>query len=580
MNLKKRLINSFLIFGIITCILASSLSVWSAFTKRSPFFGTSYDNNYVVNEIELDSNKPAPHNFTIFYGDSMYNYANYKLSADETPVFNGNFASLRKTNNPWKELSLWQNDRKSQQMVMVFDMNAKISNVTVSIQGVNEASNNGVEAKINVMNFILSTKTIGTSTIPEGTTYFPDKIGGNTVVNPQIFPVQPFLVSFSSYTNKVIARHWNYNIIIQYLDNGVYKTKVEKVTLLVSDKTINPTSDFSFNAMTSPATLATYNFNAANIPPTQTTKSGVVTPLNKPDDEVANEIRDLYSANNYFDWMTHHDNYFPSYLDDKYADILKNNYSYMMQMGAQYAYAPIFGNSIMRVSVKNKKNYETHNKYFEEMADFSGDWFANENFEFSFDFNGFDKYLEFVKNNGFTKIYIPTITRGSNGLKFFYNYDNNAGVSSASLGSNNALYNIVSAVKDEFIDGYGNITNLGTSYINNFIPQYFQAVLNYLEQLSDEQKTTASGSKLEFYYSFDETSFEIDQAIIEQINQIDENKLLKSHAYLGWEYRVNIDDSDDLYQKFVEQFDDITIQQREIVVNALNDETRLANLKK
>lgn len=569
----KRNINKVLIYiGYCLIIVSSLLMIFLTSTKQMI---TKENNYYVVNKSESSNNK-APKDFNIFYGDALYNFANYKLNNHGDIYFNGNLDSLRKTINPWTKMNLWQNDRKSQQMVMVFDSNSDISNVTVQISGHQAATTNGVIAQINVMNFIKSTKTTGTSTISNGISYFPDKIGGNQVLNPHKFLVQPFLIKFSSYENKVIAGEYEYNIFIQYLVNGVYKTKVETITLSVSETVITKTNDFSFNAMTSPATVSTYNFNANNTE-AKSNQRAVVT--NKPDDTNSQYIKELYSQEHYFDWMTHHAGYFPSYLDEKYSDILQANYQYMEQMGAQYAYAPIFGNSIMRISLTNQNNYNSHEEYLTDISDLSGDWFANSNLAFSFDFDGFLKYINFAKSNGFTKIYLPTITRGSNGVKFFYNYDNNNGITSKSVGSNNATYNIVSAIKDPFIDQSGKLTSLGESYINNFIPKYFQAVLDYIKRLSDEVLTLTNGKKLQFYYSFDETSYEINTNIINKITSLDSDHLLKSHAYLGWEYTVDTDDYDDLYKKFYELFDDITIQQRDVIVKGLENENRLKNLK-
>ncbi|QEH61557.1 hypothetical protein SCHIN_v1c03600 [Spiroplasma chinense] len=571
---KKLMVFGSVMLGI-SIIGAQALTVYDKYFKAISIDGKYIENVVSVGKEDMDKD------LNIFFGDSMYNYANYYDSNNKI-TFNGNYDSLFNTEKKASQLNVWRNDRKSEQMIIVGNKNKNLESVSAYITNFD----NGVTAQVSASNLIKSEKSKGTVAIPNGMSYHPDKIYNNYANRFDDFIVQPFLVNFSSYSDKVVEGTYEYEITLNYKVDGVFKTKVEKISIQTYNIDANIDNGFSFNAMTSPATLATYNLNPANVEGANSSRTiSQRATDNKPNNQEAASVKKyLTDKEMYFDWMTFNKDYYPTYLKDDYKDLLKENYKYMNEMNSEYAYAPTFGNSVMRIKVKNNNVYNTHEEYLEDISKSTKEMLENDNLEYTFDFDGMKKYIEFAKENGFKKIYLPSITRGTNGIKFFYDYDNNNGISSNFSGNENAPnlnFYIVSALKDLLIgsSNAGIITEAGQLYIDKIIPKLTSSLLEFINENKELLKLD-DGNDMQFYISMDETSYSIDSDIVKAVKSVDTDSKLKFHAYVGWQYDIDIKTDKGVEERIVNMFDDITIQQREIIMKALDDKTIFERLKK
>jgi hypothetical protein len=494
-----------------------------------------------------------------FFGDTIFNYANY-IEKDGAPVFNGNKNQILKTTTKYKTITLWQNDLTSEQLII-----GKVDNLVVQNLSIEVVSGAKIEpplVTVKKMNFIKSNKKVGTKYIPNGISYYPDELVGPNVEDMSKFPIQPFLIQTSTKNIDCKPGQYTYNLKITYIVNNIYRTKIIPITVEVQDKYLDDNENvksaeqrFSYDGMISPTNFYKYGVQAF-----QSTNQSQTSKPDVPE----------YMANSdyYFDWMKFNSNYQPAFLNDEYQAMMMQNYQPLNYMNLQYGYASPYGNSYIRIYAKNKNNYANEEQYWSDIAQPTVDVLQNENIEWGFDFSGFDAYVKFLTKIGMQKVYVPVIPRGTDAIKFYYLFND--------FKMDNEKFAPVSALKDSIIASSGDLTSAGEVFKKTLFRKLITALSEHVASMQqDDSYQTLNDQPIQVYYSFDETQYQIDCDFItevvgtETVAPADIKKVLKNHVYVGWEYDDKFaNDKNFKLQSLVDgNFDDITLQQREFIVD-------------
>ncbi|AUB31594.1 glycoside hydrolase domain-containing protein [Spiroplasma floricola] len=250
-------------------------------------------------------------------------------------------------------------------------------------------------------------------------------------------------------------------------------------------------------------------------------------------------------------------------LDNKYG----RKFSQLKQENnAKYGYVPNFGLGYIKYTATNN-NLKTVDDFWSSVDKNNLADIFNEDLEWSINFDILDEYMNFLNESGYEKIFIPVTARNANPFNFYYKTDIDAINQSGGNAQQKVLANIT--YKNKFIDPSGNISKDYEVLRDEIIAILTKNLVTHINKIKANNSSTYydAYNNIDIYYSFDETKQEINEKVIDTYQLEDPENLIKTHAYIGWEFEVeDYYNVDELEQKF-NPYDEITLQQREYIFN-------------
>ncbi|AVN64513.1 MULTISPECIES: glycoside hydrolase domain-containing protein [Mesoplasma] len=251
-------------------------------------------------------------------------------------------------------------------------------------------------------------------------------------------------------------------------------------------------------------------------------------------------------------------------LNNKYG---KEFTKLQSENNAKYGYTPNFGLSYLKYIATNNTAKNVEDFWGDMDKNKLSDVFENDlTWEINFDI--FDEYMNFLNESGYKKIFMPIVARNANPFNFYYKTnDESINNSDGNTVDQKVLANVT--YKNKFIDSNGNTSEDWNQFRDTIIPLLTKNLIEHINYIKNTptSKYYDAYSNIDLYYSFDETKQEINEQVIEILKKYDKENLIKTHAYIGWQFKVdNYYDTKELEDKF-SPYDEITLQQREYIFN-------------
>lgn len=540
---KKYLLSFFIIlifsvFGALIAFIVLSLSQ----SNETIVYKKEYDyQTGPTKNKKISSSSNNPH-LDYFFGDSAYQYLSYNYKNNNELYFNGDIKNVKKTRTVNQTIKLWKNDFATKQLIIFKTNNQTITDVKLSINALNA---NAPELKANFILPIKAHNQVTETSIPTGDYLSFDEIAENSLLNNMNYEFQPILISATSFNET-----GNYN----YTINLSFKIKNQTENITIPQKVLVTSQDLNESKMKLKGANS-FNFDSM-INPTQSQK--FIYNDNKTTKAYSN--KELPINNKYLFWETWDYQKYANnqtFLKDENQQYFTNFYQDLLnKSGMTYGYTPNFGINFIKFGMHNKTNIDDLNNLYHFNKYTYEDFFKSNSLEWIINFEPLDTYVQLLIKSGFTKLYIPIIARHDFAFPFVYsskNYDPNTTKPNPRLN-----------LKTTFIDKQGNLTNEANIFYQYFFPFFVKKLTNHISESYKNGKYKINNKDfLQFYFSFDETKFEIDQKLMNLTKANDDNNVIQFHSYTGWEFEVDKNNNEDIKKKIIDEFEEVTLQQRE-----------------
>lgn len=476
--------------------------------------------------------------FHTFFGDSKFTYSAYNEDENGNPFFYGNRKDLLKCTNDRPRLTAWRNQHLNTQLILLNKEDiTKYHDLQISI--VNDNKDAAIISDIVFLTYIKAFPNAASSDryIYPGVQYMPDALGENTL-SELTYDVQPLWVSLFIGPQAKLGIQ-NFTIKLSFHFNSQVKTSIErkfsvevKNYLLKTDDSNKPMHErFGFSATSFPSNGMKYIDTGDNL----RQKRANVKEL---DDKIGP-----------------FDNNLPSYLSPKMRPYLLAHLEALKKSNTFYLYGPGWNYQLIQWAGKLNKSsegwsdeeYENYIKSSDLNAVFNDpDW------EWEFDFNAFDEYLKVVAKLGFTEFMFSAMEPGD----FTFFYLKNGAKKGPQRTFNAELVKSSNGMPGKNFD----------AYLKTIHSKFIKALSNHWNSIRNKPEyLTPNGKQITLYESFDELADKTNELTMKNVVENAPYNVIKSSIFAGWRFRYNPFDEDDIQNIFVNKYDQMILQYREIV---------------
>lgn len=223
-------------------------------------------------------------------------------------------------------------------------------------------------------------------------------------------------------------------------------------------------------------------------------------------------------------------------------------------VNANQGYIETLNSMVTLVATNNNENL-TVESFKDELSGNKIDdvkLFKDKNVSWESDFELFDRYIEWSYKQGMTKFYLPNSLRDGGKTTFYYRPKNKLNGEDVLVGT---------SPRNTFVDGKGNAVNDYEKALDQFVgPTYMKEMSIHIDEM---RKSNDAFKNSRFYYSFDETSREINAMSIATYDKYllkDENgkNNIGVHAYLGYQWVTSNGLDGNSFYEDTKRYDDIT----------------------
>ncbi|WP_166666713.1 glycoside hydrolase domain-containing protein [Entomoplasma freundtii] len=493
--------------------------------------------------------KPANEYVDYFFGDSLFKNDSF-YEKNNTITYNGDWSQVKKTTVVNKDLICWKNDFQSKQLILFkINNNTIVKGLEINIKPLfnNFSSVTPPTVKVQFIKPIKARNNVSSSSIYKGTYYSFDEISTDSVLKTFAFPMQPILLSATT-NNETTTGTFNYEVNINFKVNNELQLIQTEQKVVVVDKNVkvdnygsHDVKDFGYESMIfshNSQKFISKNWDSRTLAPTCNNDDLVI--INNPS----------------FDWNGYH------YLDERYWFLKDDNvkgYEKWVRdcvdsLNMSYGYFTDFGLPYLKMIIQNHEENPNDLKSIEILNNQKGleDLISNPNLSLQLSFEIFDKFVDFFKNSNYTKIYIPAIIRNNFNIALYYSSKNYPLINNRSPLPQVIFHN-------RFIDGKGFLTREAKVFYNDIFPKYLNQLAKHINNKIDSgEYLNFKGEPLKFFFSFDETKYEVNKFVWDIVQKEKLDNLFGSHVYAGWEYKVQ-NRSDQISTRLIDNWDELTL---------------------
>ncbi|AGM26485.1 hypothetical protein SSYRP_v1c08960 [Spiroplasma syrphidicola EA-1] len=485
------------------------------------------------NNIAVDDNNF----FHTFYGDAKFNYSAYNLNENNSPVFYGNRDNLFRCSNDNPTLTAWKNEHTNIQLILLNKQELNnYQDLSLSVESVDDEK--GITADPVFLTYIKSfPKTAAQNhTIYPGSQYIPDAFGEKTLAKMD-FNVQPVWISLfvnqkaSTGIHKMkLTLKFSYNDTPQVI-NRPFEVNVKNYLLDTDDSSSPMNERFGFSATSFPSNPMSYiNLDQSDED---------ILPVDEKDD--APTIGPI-------------PNNMPYYLRAEKRPYLLAHLKALRASNNFYLYGPGWNHQLIQWTGKLKKSGWSDEKYDDYISkEDLNKVLKDQDWEWTFDFNAFDEYLRVVAQLGFTEFLFSAMAPGT--FTFFY------------LKGDDAKQGVQTTFPVELIrSNDGRPGKNFDAYLDFLHSKFIKALSDHWNKIRDlPEFKTPSGEQIHLAESFDEISHEAVKATMDNVKKNDQYGLIDSSVFAGWRFHYDPFNEDDIQNIFLNQYDEIILQYREVV---------------
>ncbi|WHQ37596.1 DUF4091 domain-containing protein [Spiroplasma sp. SV19] len=476
--------------------------------------------------------------FHTFFGDSKFTYSAYNEDKNGNPIFYGNRQDVLKCSNDNPMLTSWKNQHLNAQLILLNKEELTMyHDLEVSITNDNNDSNIVSDAVF--LTYIKAFPNAASSDryIYPGVQYMPDALGEKTLAEMQ-YDVQPIWISIF-VGSKAKTGTQNFTVKLTFTFDKQVKKQIErkfsvniKNYLLETDDSNKPLSErFGFSATSFPSNGMKYidtgnNLRQKNLDANKTSVADKEGPF---------------------------DNNLPWYLSATMRPYLLAHLKALKESNTFYLYGPGWNYQLIQWAGKLNKPGWTDQQYEDYIK--SSDLnvvFNDPAWEWEFDFNAFDEYLKVAAQLGYTEFMFSAMEPGS--FSFFYL-------------KNGAQKGPQREFKAELVNSSNGMPGKNfEAYLNAIHSKFIKALSNHWNVIRNKPEyLTPNGKQISLYESFDELADKTNELTMKNVAQNDPYGVIKSSVFAGWRFRYNPFDEDDIQNIFLNKYDQMILQYREIV---------------
>ncbi|WP_425379963.1 DUF4091 domain-containing protein [Spiroplasma endosymbiont of Stenodema calcarata] len=476
--------------------------------------------------------------FHTFFGDSKFTYSAYNEDKNGNPIFYGNRQDVLKCSNDNPMLTSWKNQHLNTQLILLNTKDITMyHDLEVSITNDNNDPNIISDAVF--LTYIKAFPNAAKSDryIYPDVQYMPDALGEKTLAEIN-YDVQPIWISiFVGPQAKTGIQNFTVNLKFtfdeQRVEHITSKFSVNiKNYLLETDDSNKPLSErFGFSATSFPSNAMKY----------------IDTGNNKVSKNASLETVLSGEKEGPFD------NNLPWYLSAKMRPYLLTHLKDLKKSNTFYLYGPGWNYQLIQWSGKLNKPGWTDEEYENYLKSKDLNAVLNDpNWEWEFDFNAFDEYLKVAAQLGYTEFMFSAMEPGA--FSFFY-------LKNGAQKGPQRKFNV------DLVDSRTGLPGKNfDAYLNAVHGKFIKALSNHWNSLRNKPEyLTPNGQQISLYESFDELADQTNELTMKNVAQNDRYGVIKSSVFAGWRFKYNPFDENDIQNIFLNKYNQIILQYREIV---------------